>query len=254
MRPRCCARSVAYPGASLKGQCGRPSLSRRPVHQSLYRARERRESRVPFGPHPLRGYKALDSRHSLAVWPSKKPAASPVLAGPGASPAKVETPEPLAKASTIEIHRPPLRARLAPTLWKNPGEGRRLKEVDSWIERPALLRDLWLRGFSHIPRPGRELVPANKSESWARLGRFWAPVIRWQDHGYSFPLVSNSLNTKFFFQIQRRIRLKSRGHLGSQGAVCGAGRGGRPSGYGARREPGPAPGKRPLRGPFRSGF
>ena len=140
-RPRCCARSVAYPGASLKGQCGRPSLSRRPVHQSLYRARERRESRVPFGPHPLRGYKALDSRHSLAVWPSKKPAASPVLAGPGASPAKVETPEPLAKASTIEIHRPPLRARLAPTLWKNPGEGRRLKEVVSWMERPALLRD-----------------------------------------------------------------------------------------------------------------
>ena len=79
LRPRCCARSVAYPGASLKGQCGRPSLSRRPVHQSLYRARECRESRVPFGPHPLRGYKALDSRHSLAVWPSKKPAASPVL-------------------------------------------------------------------------------------------------------------------------------------------------------------------------------
>ena len=93
-RPRCCARSVAYPGASLKGQCGRPSLSRRPVHQSLYRARERRESRVPFGPHPLRGYKALDSRHSLAVWLSKKPAASPVLAGPEASPAGVETPEP----------------------------------------------------------------------------------------------------------------------------------------------------------------
>jgi len=93
-RPRCFARSVAYPGASLKGQCGRPSLSRRPVHQSLYRARERRESRVPFGPHPLRGYKALDSRHSLAVWISKKPAASPVLAGPGASPARVETPEP----------------------------------------------------------------------------------------------------------------------------------------------------------------
>ena len=200
MRPRCCARSVAYPGASLKGQCGRPSLSRRPVHQSLYRARERRESRVPFGPHPLRGYKALDSRHSLAVWLSKKPAASPVLAGPGASPAKVETPEPLAKASTIEIPRPPLRARLAPTLWKNPGEGRRLKEVGSWIERPALLRDLWLRGFSHSPRPGRELVPANKSESWARLGRFWAPVIRWQDHGCSFFLVSNSLNTKFFFK------------------------------------------------------
>ena len=93
-RPRCWARSVAYPGASLKGQCGRPSLSRRPVHQSLYRARERRESRVPFGPHPLRGYKALDSRHSLAVWPSKKPAASPVLAGPEASPAGFETPEP----------------------------------------------------------------------------------------------------------------------------------------------------------------
>ena len=159
-----------------------------------------------------------------------------------------------APVSTIELHRPPLRARLAPTLWKNPGEGRRLKEVDSWIERPALLRDLWLRGFSHIPRPGRELVPANKSGSRARVGRFLAPVIRWQDHGCSFFLVSNSLNTKFFFQIQRRIRLKSRGHLGSQGAVCGAGRGGRPSGYGAGREPGLAPGKKPLRGPFRSGF
>ena len=30
-RPRCCARSVAYPGASFKGQCGRPGLGRRPV-------------------------------------------------------------------------------------------------------------------------------------------------------------------------------------------------------------------------------
>ena len=199
MRPRCCARSVAYPGASLKGQCGRPSLSRRPVHQSLYRARERRESRVPFGPHPLRGYKALDSRHSLAVWPSKKPAASPVLRDRRLRPLESRPRSLKAPVSTSEIHRPPLRARLAPTLWKNPGEGRRLKEVDSWIERPALLRDLWLRGFSHIPRPGREVVPANKSGSWARRGRFWASVIRWQDHGCSFFLVSNSLNTKFFF-------------------------------------------------------
>ena len=107
---------------------------------------------------------------------------------------------PKAPVSTNEIHRPPLRARLAPTLWKNPGEGRRLKEVDSWTERPAILRDSWLRGFSHSPRPGRELVPANKSGSQARVGRSLAPVIRWQDHGCSFFLVSNSLNTKFFFK------------------------------------------------------
>ena len=106
-RPRCFARSVTYSGASLKGQCGRPSLSRRPVHQSLYRARERRESRVPFGPHPLRGYKALDSRHSLAVWLSKKPAASPVLAGPGASPAGVEAPEPQNPGQHNRVTPPP---------------------------------------------------------------------------------------------------------------------------------------------------
>ena len=87
-RPRCCARSVAYPGASLKSQCGRPSLSRRPAHQSSYRARERWKSREAKGPSgPLTPSAPLRCEFQKNRPPRRS-------FGPRASPAGVETPEP----------------------------------------------------------------------------------------------------------------------------------------------------------------
>ena len=87
-RPRCWARSVAYPGASLKSQCGRPSLSRRPAHQSSYRARERWKSREAKGPSgPLTPSAPLRCEFQKNRPPRRS-------FGPRASPAGVETPEP----------------------------------------------------------------------------------------------------------------------------------------------------------------